>query len=153
MAVDAHPKVFRFEGRLWVSELPGEEARAELAAQRAWDGAQVKAQRWVVALVIGAIVGTAATLAAGTALGLAPAVYLVLLPLGFGVGAVLGAVVNRRILGDRLLVAPETPRPTTTELTRVPSAVARRTDENTSVADLITWSKQGFVPKDAPGSS
>ncbi len=147
MAVDAHPNVFRFEGRLWVSELPGEEARAELAAQRAWDGAQVKAQRWVVALVIGA------TLAAGTALGLAPAVYLVLLPLGFGVGAVLGAVVNRRILGDRLLVAPETARPTTTELTRVPSAVARRTDENTPVADLIAWSKQGFVPKDAPGSS
>jgi hypothetical protein len=148
MALDSHPNVFRFDGRLWVSELPGSEASAQLAAQRAWDSAHIKSQRWVPALVIGAVLGTAATLALGTWGGIAPALYLVLLPVGFGVGAVLGAVVNKRLLGDRLTDVPPTFRPTTVELTRIPSSVARRTDEHTSADDLIAWSKQGFVPKD-----
>lgn len=147
MAIDAHPNVFRFDGRLWVSELPAAEARAQLVEQRAWDAAQVKSQRWLVSLVLGAVVGTAATLALGTLAGLAPAVYLVLLPLGFGAGAVLGAVVNKRMLGDRLTAPTTTPRPTTAELTRIPPSVARRTDESTPADDLIAWSKQGFVPK------
>ncbi|MDO7882162.1 hypothetical protein [Antiquaquibacter soli] len=147
MALEAHPNVFRFDGRLWVSELPGAEARAQLVEQRTWDAAHVKSQRWVLALVVGAAVGTAATLGLGTLAGLAPAIYLVLLPLGFGAGAVLGAVVNKRLLGDRLTAPTATPRPTTIELTRIPSAVARRTDASTPVADLIAWSKQGFVPK------
>lgn len=147
MGVESHPHVFRFDGRLWVSELPATAARDQLVAQREWDAAHVKSQRWVVALVIGAIVGTAVTLGLGTLAGLAPAIYLVLLPIGFATGAVLGALVNKKLLGDRLTAPTSTPRPTTVELTRIPSAVARRTDETTPVGDLIAWSKQGFVPK------
>lgn len=147
MGVESHPNVFRFDGRLWVSEVPGAEAREQLVAQRTWDAAHVKSQRWVLALVLGAIVGTAATLGLGTLAGLAPAVYLVLLPLGFGAGAVLGAVVNKRMLGERLTAPTDIPRPTTTELTRIPLAVVRRTDETTPLPDLIAWSQQGFVPK------
>ncbi len=148
MAVEEHPNVFRYDGRLWVSELPGEEARAQLVAQRAWDNAHLKSQHWTIAIVIGAIAGTAVTLGIGTATSLAPAIYLVLLPLAFGAGAVLGAVINKRMLGSRLTEAPATERPQTTALTRIPSAVARRTDRDTPLADLIAWSAQGFVPRD-----
>lgn len=147
MALEEHPHVFRYDGRLWVSALPGAEARAQLVAQRAWDNAHLKSQHWTVAIVIGAIVGTGAMLGIGVATGLAPAIYLVLLPLAFGAGAVLGAVINKRMLGARLHATPETPRPETTPLTRIPSAVARKTDETTPVDDLIAWSAQGFVPR------
>ena len=50
MALDTHPNVFRTDGRLWVSELPGAEARAQLVEQRAWDDAHLKSQRWVAVL-------------------------------------------------------------------------------------------------------
>ncbi len=91
MALEEHPHVFRYDGRLWVSALPGAEARAQLVAQRAWDNAHLKSQHWTAAIVIGAIVGTGVMLGLGVATGLAPAIYLVLLPLAFGAGAVLGA--------------------------------------------------------------
>ena len=148
MALESHPHVFRFEGRWWVSELPAADALALLVEQRRWDAAQVRAQRWLVAVIVGAIVGTGGTLTIGALAGLAPALYLVLLPLGFGVGVVLGAVVNRRLLGDGLTAPPATPRPVTGRLLRVPPAVARFADEHTALDDLMTWSEQGFVPKD-----
>ena len=148
MALEDHPNVFRFEGRLWVSEDPRETASRDFAAQRKWDAGQLRSQHWTLALALGALAGTAATLGLGTAAGLAPVFYLVLLPLGFGAGAVVGAVVNKRILGPRLTEVPTTPRPETPHLTRIPAAVARHTDENTPLADLVAWSEQGFVPKD-----
>lgn len=148
MALDSHPHAFRFEGRWWVSELPAADALALLTAQRRWDAAQVRAQRWAVALVIGALVGTGGMLGIGVLAGLAPALYLVLLPLGFGVGVVVGAIVNRRLLGDRLTEAPATPRPVTGRLVRVPPAVVRFVDEDTTLDDLLAWSEQGYVPKD-----
>ncbi len=148
MALDSHPNVFRFEGRWWVSPLPAAEALALVTAQRRWDAAQVRAQRWLPAVVIGAIAGTGGTLGIGVIAGLAPALYLVLLPLGFAIGVVVAALINKRMLGDRLTATPETPRPETGRLVRVPPSVARFTDENTPLGDLMAWSEQGFVPKD-----
>ncbi|MFZ2963411.1 MAG: hypothetical protein WA006_01865 [Rhodoglobus sp.] len=57
MALEDHPNVFRYEGRTWVSLAPRDEARAALAAQRAWDAATARAQRWWVAIAIGAVLG------------------------------------------------------------------------------------------------
>ncbi len=147
MALDGHPNAFRFEGRWWVSAEPAEVAHAAIVDQRRWDAAHVRSQRWMWALAIGAILGTAGTLGLGTLAGLSPAIYLVLLPLGFGVGAVVGALVNRRILGDRLHAATDGPRPTVPELVRVPPAVVRFTTPQTPVADLVSWSREGFVPR------
>jgi len=145
MAIGDHPNVFRFEGRAWVSTLPREQALAELTAQRAWDASNAKLQRWWVAIVIGAAAGTAGTLALGTAGGLAPAIYLVLLPVGFGVGAVLGALVNKRFFAPETQHASLGPRPVITELTRIPSRVARNAPADASAADLVEWSKRGYV--------
>lgn len=148
MALENHPNTFRFEGRLWVSPEPREIAQAAFAAQRKWDAGQLRSQHWTLALALGAIAGTGATLALGTWGGLPPVFYLILLPLGFGVGAVVGARINRRILGSRITDVPTTPRPETPPLTRIPSAVAKYVDDGTPVTDLISWSEQGFVPKD-----
>jgi len=148
MALENHPNVFRFEGRLWVSPEDRETAQAAFAAQRRWDAGQLRSQHWTLALALGAIAGTAATLGLGTLGGLPPVFYLILLPVGFGIGAVIGARVNRRILGSRITDVPTTPRPETPPLTRIPSAVAKRVSDVTPVADLISWSEQGFVPKD-----
>lgn len=146
MALDEHPNVFRFDGRLWVSAQPREEMHARLADQRAWDAAHVKSQRWTWAIALGAAAGCALTLGLGTLVGMPPAIYLVLLPIGFGIGAVLGAVINKRILAAGGTTASPTPRPVLEELIKVPAAVARKTDETTPVADLIEWSRKGFVP-------
>ena len=144
MSLDEHPNVFRYEGKLWVSEAPRERAVAELQAQREWDGQNAKLQRWWVAIVIGAVVGVAGTLALGTFAGLAPAIYLVLLPVGFGVGAVLGALVNKRINPEAK--HPSMPaRPTTPLLVRVPPRVASKAPADASAKDLIEWSRRGFV--------
>lgn len=148
MALEGHPHAFPFEGRWWVSVEPAAEARDALVAQRKWDAAHLRSQRWFWALGIGAVVGTAATLAVGTLANLAPAIYLVLLPLGFGIGAVLGAVVNRRLLGDRLHDTPEGARPAVPELVRVPSAVLRHVTPATPIDELLAWSRQGFVPRE-----
>lgn len=145
MSLDDHPNVFRFEGRLWVSALPRQEMHAQLTTQRAWDAEHVRGERWAWAIGVGAVVGCAATIGVGTLGGLAPASYLVLLPLGFGVGTVLGAVVNRWII-SRGAVAPRTPRPVLDEVTKVPASVATKTSALTPVTDLIAWSRQGFVP-------
>lgn len=147
MALDNHPNVFRFEGRLWVSELPREEAHAQFAAQRAWDAAHVKQEHWTLAMIVGAAVGTGVTLGLGELAGIAPALYLFLLPIGFGFGVVLAALVNRRILRAAGVAPPTTPRPELTDVTRVPSAVARKVDDDVAVSDLIEWSKKGFVPR------
>lgn len=147
MALDNHPNVFRFEGRLWVSQLPRDEARAQFVAQRAWDAAHVKQERWTLAMVIGAVLGTGITFALGQLGGIAPALYLFILPIGFGFGVVLAALVNRRIVRATAVAEPTSPRPQLTEVTRVPSAVARKVDDEVAVTDLIEWSKKGFVPQ------
>ena len=144
MALENHPNVFRFEGRLWVSEAPRERAVAQLKAQRDWDGRNAKLQRWWVAIGLGAIIGVAGTLALGTVAGLAPAIYLVLLPVGFGVGAVLGALVNKRVNPESQ--HPSLPeRPTTPLLVRIPPRVASKAPSDASAKDLIEWSTRGFV--------
>lgn len=143
MALDNHPNVFRYEGKLWVSELPREQAHAQLVAQRAWDAATTRHQRWWVAIVIGAVVGVAAILGLGFALGAPPVIYLFVLPVGFGAGAVLGAVVNKRLLGDDLL--PTSQRPTVVPLTKVPFLVARRTPPDAMVAEIIDASTRGLL--------
>jgi hypothetical protein len=128
--------LFRFEGRLWVSLAPADEARQALAAQRAWDAQTARAQRWWVAIVLGAVVGTAAVLVLGTATGLPGFVYLILLPVGFGAGAVLGAVANKRF-NPGALEAPSTPRPVVPELFRVPASALRRLPGDATAADVI----------------
>ena len=139
-----HPNVFRYEGKTWVSELPRETAFAQLKAQRAWDAQNAKLQRWWVAIAIGAIVGVIGTLALGNAVALAPAIYLVLLPVGFGIGAVLGALVKKRV--NPAAAHESMPqRPTTTLLTKVPPRVASKATDLDSATDIIQWSQRGFV--------
>ena len=145
MALDKHPNVFLYEGKLWVSEIPRETARAQLVRQRAWDASNAKLQRWWVAIVIGAAVGTIGTLVLGNSVGLAPAIYLVLLPVGFGVGAVLGALVNKWFFAPDAQHSSLGSRPTTAFLVKVPPRVARATTDDTSVRDLIDWSMRGYV--------
>ena len=144
MALDDHPNVFRYEGRTWVSLAPREDAITQLRTQRAWDAANAKLQRWWVAITIGAVAGVAATLAFGTAAALAPAVYLLLLPIGFGIGAVLGALVNKRF-NPTAQHASLPARPTTVPLTQVPPRVARAAPADARAIDLIEWSHRGFV--------
>jgi hypothetical protein len=136
MALIDHPNVFRFEGKLWVSELPREEALARLTTQRAWDARNARLQRWWVAIVVGAIVGVAGTLALGTLGGLAPAVYLVLLPVGFGIGAVVGALVNKRFFAAEPH-HPSMPERPTLEVYRVPTRVAARLSEGATARQII----------------
>jgi hypothetical protein len=145
MSVADNPNVFRYEGRLWISTEPREAARAALVAQRAWDAQNARLQRWWVAIVIGAVVGVAATLALGTLASLGPAVYLLLLPVGFGIGAVGGALVNKRFFAPDPQHASLPARPVTPELVRVPARVAAKAPAGASTAELIGWSKRGFV--------
>ena len=142
MSLDDHPHVFRYEGRLWVSEVLADEARAQLVAQRAWDASNAKLQRWWVAIAVGAALGVAGTLALGTAGSLAPAIYLVLLPVGFGIGAVLGALVNKKFFAPDAQHESLGERPTTVQLTRVPASVARRANALTPVSELIAASRR-----------
>lgn len=145
MALDDHPNVFRFEGRTWVSLAPREDAIAQLRSQRAWDVANAKLQRWWVAIAVGAVTGVAATLLLGAAAGLPPAVYLLLLPLGFGVGVILGALANKRFNAPERQHASLPTRPITVPLTRVPPRVARAADPSATAIDIIEWSNRGFV--------
>ena len=144
MSLDKNPWVFRYEGRLWVSETPRERARAELVAQRAWDAQNARLQRWWVAIAIGAAVGVIGTLALGNATGIPPAVYLFALPVGFGIGAVLGALVNKR-MNPESAHASLPPRPSTPLLVRVPARVAAKAPDDSSARDLIDWSRRGYV--------
>ncbi|MGV8857330.1 hypothetical protein [Rhodoglobus sp.] len=145
MALDNHPNVFRFEGRTWVSEAEGEQALEQLRAQRAWDKENARLQRWWVAITIGAVVGVAATLALGTAAETDPTGYLLLLPLGFGIGAILGALINRRFNARDGHHQSLPARPTTVPLTQVPSRVAKAAPEHATAAEIIEWSGRGFV--------
>ncbi|WP_341954582.1 hypothetical protein [Salinibacterium sp. TMP30] len=145
MAIDDHPNVFRFEGRTWVSLVPRDEALEQFRAQRAWDAANAQLQRWWIAITIGAAVGVAATLALGTAANTDPTGYLLLLPLGFGVGAILGALVNKRFNARDGHHASLPDRPTTVLLTQVPSRVARAAPPHATTAEIIEWSNRGFV--------
>ncbi|MCU1439549.1 MAG: hypothetical protein JWP85_546 [Rhodoglobus sp.] len=151
MALDDHPNVFRFEGRLWVSEVPREDALRQFQAQRAWDDATAKAQRWWVAIGVGATVGVGAVLGLGITTGAPPVLYLFVLPIAFAFGAVLGAMINKRMLGAGRAssTAPTTPRPSIPALTRVPPRVAAKAPADASARDLIEWSKRGGVPPEA----
>ena len=93
---------------------------------------------------IGAAVGVILTLAGGNAIGLAPAIYLFLLPIGFGAGAVLGALVNKRA-NPEAAHASLPPRTTTPFLVKVPPRVAAKAPTDASARDLIDWSQRGFV--------
>lgn len=145
MAINNHPNVFRFEGRTWVSLSPGEEALEELRAQRAWDAANAKLQRWWVAITIGAVVAVAGTLALGISAELDPTAYLLLLPLAFGGGAIAGALVNKRFNAPDRQHASLPDRPSTVPLTQVPSRVARAAPEHATATEIIEWSNRGFV--------
>lgn len=145
MALDEHPNVFRFEGRLWVSESPRDDALEQLRAQRAWDANNAKLQRWWVAITIGAIAGVAATLALGTAAEVDPTVYLLTLPLGFGGGAIVGALLNKRFNAPDRQHASLPERPTTVSLTQVPSRVAKAAPPLATATEIIEWSQRGFV--------
>jgi hypothetical protein len=145
MALQQHPYAFRYEGRWWVSETPREVAARRLDAQRDWDRRNARAQRWWVAITIGAVLGVALAFGLGMLVDLAPFVYLVSLPVGFAVGAVVAALVNKRIQGDDPQHVSMPARPTIPALTLVPRGVARRATDDASTADLIRWSKQGYV--------
>ncbi|MGZ0211109.1 MAG: hypothetical protein ACKVI4_01385 [Actinomycetales bacterium] len=145
MALDEHPNVFRFESRTWVSSAPRDEALEQLRAQRAWDRENAKLQRWWLALSIGAAVGVAGVLAVGSSANLDPTLYLLLLPLGFGGGAIIAALVNKRFNAPDAQHASLPARPTTVPLTLVPSRVAKAAPENASAAEIIEWSNRGFV--------
>ena len=81
---------------------------------------------------------------AACATATAPALYLVFLPIGFGAGAVLGALVNKRLNPDAQHDSLP-PRPTTPFLVKVPSRVASKAPADASASELIEWSMRGFV--------
>lgn len=143
MSLDNSRWCFRFEGSLWVSELSHDEARQQLVEQRAWDATHLRTRHWGGAIGIGAVLGTTVILGIGIAAGSPPTNYLLGLPIGFAIGAVLGAVVNKRIIGPELTTA--TPRPTIVALTRVPAGVSRKAPEDASASAIIRWSSQRFV--------
>jgi hypothetical protein len=145
MALDQHPYAFRYEGRWWVSETPREEAHRRLDEQRDWDRRNARAQRWWVSITIGAVLGVALAFGLGVLVNLAAFVYLVSLPVGFAVGAVVAAVLNKRIQGPEAEHASMPKRPSIPQLTLVPRGVARRATDDATAADLIRWSKQGYV--------
>jgi hypothetical protein len=145
MALDDHPNVFSFEGKLWVSELPRDEARAQLHDQRAWDAANLRYERWGLAIALGAAAGVLVTLGLGTLAGQPPAVNLFILPIGFAVGAVLGAVVNKRVRARALENSPLPPRPVIAAIVRVPPEVVKRAPDDSTAAQLIDWSHRGYV--------
>lgn len=148
MALDDHPNVFSFEGRLWVSELPRDQARAQLQDQRAWDSANLRYERWGLAIALGAAAGVLVTLGLGTLAGQPPAVNLFILPIGFAVGAVLGAVINKRVRARALENSPLPPRPVITAIVRVPLEVAKRAPGDSTASQLIDWSHRGYVGGD-----
>lgn len=145
MALENHPNVFRFEGRLWVSQAPREEALEQLRAQRTWDANNAKLQRWWPAITIGAIAGVVATLALGMAADVDPTVYLLTLPLGFGSGAIVGALLNKRFNAPDRQHASLPERPTTVALTQIPSRVAKAAPPYATATEIAEWSNRGFV--------
>ena len=141
MAVlDDHPNCVRFDGKLWVSELPREELAAQLAAQRAWDNAQERANRWWLALGLGGIVGVGLAFAIFTAAGAPPVLNLFTLPIGFAIGAVLGARVNEWLRPRRAADAALGERPRVAPMTKVPRRVAETTPLTATAKEIIELS-------------
>lgn len=140
MGITENPNCFRFEGAWWVSELPRDEMRAQLTEQRAWDSRNAKLQRWWIAIAIGGVLGIAGTIWLSMLAGFAGAVYLLVLPVGFGIGAVLGALVNKRLMGDEAQHPSMGDRPVIQPVTRIPSRIAKRVEADTSAAEVIDWS-------------
>ncbi len=138
--LDDHPYCLRFDGKLWVSELPREELAAQLVAQRAWDAEHDRINRWWLALGIGAAVGVAATFALGSWAGAPPAINLFTLPAGFAVGAVLGARINEYLRPQRSADAELPPRPTVAHMTKVPRRVAATASPSATARELIDLS-------------
>jgi hypothetical protein len=139
MSLDNNPYCFTFEGRLWVSELPRDEMLRQITEQRAWDAANAKHERWGLAISIGAVIGVVMTLAFVSSVGSPPLANLFLLPIGFGVGAVLGASANKRIRQNTLHNSPLPERPTTERMTRVPRSLAARAPEQSSAREILDW--------------
>jgi hypothetical protein len=140
MALDENPRVLRFDGKLWVSEMPREELERQLLAQRAWDDANAKANHWALAISIGAVVGTALTLAIGYLTRMPPVVNLFVLPVGFGIGAVLGGLVNERLRPRRPADAALPARPKAAPMVKVPRRVASLTDATSTAKQIIDLS-------------
>ncbi|MGV8969854.1 MAG: hypothetical protein ACOH1J_05335 [Microbacteriaceae bacterium] len=151
MALENHPHVFQFGGRAWVSALPREQALAQLTAQRAWDVATLRAQRWWVAIAVGSGLGTAVSWWLGNLVNAPAFANIVTLPIGFAIGAVLGAVVNKRLLGDLLTAPVAAERPTVPPLTRVPTRVVRTAEEFSTVQEIIALSRPTASERDNTG--
>ncbi|MEQ1737274.1 MAG: hypothetical protein ABL886_12820 [Rhodoglobus sp.] len=132
-----HPNVVRFDNKLWVSTRAREDLAAQLAAQKAWDDANARANRWALAIGIGAVSGTAATYLAASILGAPPIINLFLLPVGFAIGAVLGGLVNERLRPGRPADAALGARPAVEPMTRLPRRVVARADQHSTAAELI----------------
>lgn len=145
MALDDNPYVFRHEGKLWVSELPREEMQRQLADQAAWDVANARHERWGLAIAIGAALGVVISFSLAYVAGLPPVINLFILPLGFAVGAVLGAVVNKRVRAVSLENSPLPPRPVIGAMVRIPPEVIKRAPEDSTAKQLVDWSRRGFV--------
>ena len=131
MALEAHPNVFRFEGRR--------------LGQRAAPAAEAAAQSRCPARVGSpyarrpALVGVAHDRRRRRNGGdprrsewgeLAPFVYLVSLPVGFAVGAIVARAINKRIQGDEAQHVSMPKRPSIPPLTLVPRGVARRATDD-----------------------
>lgn len=140
MALDDSPWVFRFDNKWFVSELPGDQALAQLTAQQAWDAANGKVNRWGLAIGIGAAVGTVATFLGGSFLGAPPVLNLFLLPIGFAVGAVIGARVNEFLRQSRPADAALPDRPKAVAVTRVPRRVMMHAEPDLSAKEIIQLS-------------
>ncbi len=141
MAVtESHPNVVRFDRKLWVSTIASDELAAQIDAQRAWDAANSRVNRWPIAIGLGAVVGSVVTFALTALLGAPPIANLFLLPLGFAIGAVLGAVVSEQLRPRRPADAALGPRPATAVMTRLPRHVATRADADSTAQELIDLS-------------
>jgi len=145
MALDDNPWVFRHEGKLWVSELPREQMQGQLNDQRAWDAANARHERWGFAIAIGAAAGVLVFFGLGSFAGLPAVVNLFVLPVGFGIGAVLGAVVNKRVRAVALQNSPLPVRPVIAAMVRIPPEVIKHAPHDSTGTQLMDWSRRGFV--------
>ncbi len=147
VAIDeTHPNVVRFDNKLWVSLLPREQLSQQLAAQKSWDDANARANRWALAIGIGAVAGAALCYLITRLLGAPPVLNLFLLPVGFAIGAVLGGLVNERLRPSRPADAALGPRPLVDEMTRIPRRVASTAERSIGAQELIELSTPGRGP-------